>query len=232
MKYHGGTAGRLDTEKLQLSPVQQNICLACYKKSKNIDNLAEALSLPKTLLEPELQILIDKELLTKRHKQYYTNFPIETTELQEKIYRLFFDYKPILADKIIDKLIARQKDIKKIGFHGSDKPIDKLLWSLIHLFIRNTFKLEDIFAKLEYPQRVDGKRYITFGHEFQNMTDTEFSDKIDQWNFKESFLISQNTDDEQKLIVDYQLLVTYKSFAHEIYRADGLTLWIYLVKWF
>lgn len=47
---------------------------------------------------------------------------------------MYAAYFPQLSDPLAEGLLTAEKEIRAIGFHGSDKPMSQLLWWLIYLF--------------------------------------------------------------------------------------------------
>ncbi len=153
--------GQTDTQKLRDSLIRQNICAACYEKSKNIDELAGMLGIPKAYLEFDLQWLVEKEFITEQAGRYSTSFLIHTEEEKFGYYKIYYKMKEQLSDPIINGLLNACEKVREIGFYGSDAPIEKLLWLLIYRFSNYFDKRTWNSAKASI--RPDGGRYFPLG---------------------------------------------------------------------
>jgi RNA polymerase sigma-70 factor (ECF subfamily) len=145
--------------------LKQNICVACYHTPRNLNELSGYLGISKAYVEIELNWLIEREYLEKRQDKYYTTFFIENHDDTIRIANVYFRNKASFSDKLIDQLIDKQETIKKIGFHGSNEPIEKLLWFLINSFIE--YATEHYCKKqnldIEPPIKHDNAKYNILG---------------------------------------------------------------------
>jgi hypothetical protein len=102
-------------------------------------------------------------------------------------------HKESFSDKLVEKLISYQNQIKAISFHGSDKSIKQLLWFLIYTAILKYFKmpslLEILIKEMDIPPRADGGKYVPIGVEidnaenyFQEIYGNKYK-KMKDWNF-------------------------------------------------
>ncbi len=76
------------------------------------------------------------------------------------IYRVYEQHKAALSDAITAHLLSHVEDIRRIGFIGCDRPMNRLLWTLIYLFTR---KLPRPCETPLPPFRPDGGRYWPLG---------------------------------------------------------------------
>jgi len=156
-----------DINLIENSLTKQNICISCYKTSKNIDELAEILGIPKSYIEDDLDWLVKKEFIIKKQAKYSTIFFINDNDFKRRLINVFYDNKTGFSDKMIEQFISKQAEIKAIGFHGSENPIEKLLWYLIFSFTHFTIAHEcfgEIKYDLDWPIRSDGGRYFPIGY--------------------------------------------------------------------
>jgi len=142
---------------------KQNICIECYKTPKTLDELTESLGIPKAYLEDDLDWLVEREFLKLHKGRYNTMFIIYTAEFETEKMRVFMKHKTTFSDKIIERLIDQQEKIKSIGFHGSEYPIERLLWLLIYVLIKDIYLKDYTMLFEDYPIRPDGYRYIPRG---------------------------------------------------------------------
>ncbi len=157
----GQAVAQLDTEDIQKSLTKQNICIACYKEPKNLDELAGMLGIPKAYLEFDLQWLVEKEFIEKKAGYYATSFLILTKEEEFGYYEIYYKYRRELPERLVDGLCGAQEKLRDIGFYGCESRIGKLLWLLIYRF-GNYFD-ERKWTSAKAPIRPDGGRYFPLG---------------------------------------------------------------------
>jgi len=119
--------------------VKQNICLACFGRSKSITELLDLLGQPRPYLEPELQWLVNKGFIIKKKNNYQTQFFIFTSEVYKDIFYVFEKSESLFFELLVNKLVSKRSRIKSIGFYGSNWSFKKLLWSLIPNLIKYIF---------------------------------------------------------------------------------------------
>lgn len=157
-------SGRLtsfDTNNgIQSSLSRQNICLACYRKAQGVADLSSLLGIPQEYVENDVQWLVEHELLEADGQLYRTAFLIENRQAAQEKYGIYLKCKPQLSDMIVKELLAAEDKIRAICFHGSDQPMNKLLWLLIYLLGDEIFHVD---PKAEPPIRGDGGKYHMLG---------------------------------------------------------------------
>ena len=114
--------------------------------------------------------LVDREFLLLESKKYITNFGIKNRQHFHDIKDVYMKYKEEYYRKIIDYLNAHEKDIRNIGFHGCNFDWNKLLWSILTLYLRyfseseplKTLKIYNYsnINHLDLDLHKDGGRYI------------------------------------------------------------------------
>ncbi|WBW96507.1 RNA polymerase sigma factor [Oceanirhabdus sp. W0125-5] len=161
-----------DTKRVNESLIRQNICLLCYNNLKTIDEISKLTGVPKPYLEFDLNWLIDREFLTLNGNKYSTTFPIIGKKHRQDIGDLYSKTRTDYIDKIINYLYNHESDIKKIGFYGSDFETEKLMWSIIMLFLSYFSRNSDIAVKLkeknDRPIRPDGGQYYIIGNDLSD----------------------------------------------------------------
>ena len=161
----GESVSHLDIHEVEDSLVRQNICIACYREPKSLDELTSLLGIPKAYLEYDLGWLEEHEFVTYEKGKYYTTFYINSRSEQQKSYGVHCDLKEQVSDIIVNGLFEAEDTIRQIGFHGSDVPMNKLLWYLIYVFSRYFQEdNEDNSVWMNKPVRPDGGRYFPLGH--------------------------------------------------------------------
>jgi len=164
---NGNTGPDPDTKRVNDNLIRQNICLLCYgENGKTIDELTEMTGIPKPYLEFDLDWLVDREFLLLENKKYMTNFGIKDKQHFQDVKEIYIGYKEKYYRKIIDYINSHEKDIRNIGFHGCEFDWNKLLWSILTLYLRyfseseplKTIKVQDYSD--DYDLHKDGGHYI------------------------------------------------------------------------
>lgn len=145
---------------LRKSLLMQNICCACYEQGRTVAEIAGMLGVASPYIEHDLTWLVEQELITEAHGRYFTSFTISTTAQEAAIFEVFKRHQPTLSDAVVRHLMQQENVIRDIGFIGSDKPMNKLLWLLLYLFAR---RLPMPAETPEPPIRPDGGKYWPLG---------------------------------------------------------------------
>jgi len=163
-----------DTKRINESLARQNICLLCYGEGgKTIGELNNLTGIPKPYLEYDLEWLTDREFLLPVGKKYLTNFGIKSRRHFIDVKDIYVRNKELYYKKIIVYFHSHENDIREIGFYGCDFKWNKLLWSLLTLYLRyfsesgplktlkkyNSSNIGDLDLELHK----DGGRYIING---------------------------------------------------------------------
>jgi len=173
MAINGEMPPKADIRPLEDSMVRQNLCVACYEVPKSLDELTELLGIPKAYLEFDLQWLVEREFMTYENGRYATTFYINSETAKQECYKVYCSLREQVSDVIVKGLLEAEDKIRAVGFHGSDQPMEKLLWLLIYVFC-DYYQYEDGDLRLEKPIRPDGGKYFPLGY-------LEDSDKITEW---------------------------------------------------
>ena len=161
----GEVVQQVDTKEVEDNLVRQNICIACYQHPKSLDELTSLLGIPKAYLEFDLKWLVEHEFVIYEKGKYYTTFYINSRSEMQKSYGVHCSLKEQVSDIIVNGLLEAEDTIRQIGFHGSDVPMDKLLWYLIYVFSRYFQEdNEDNAVWMEKPLRPDGGKYYPLGY--------------------------------------------------------------------
>lgn len=164
----GEVVQQVDTKEVEDNLVRQNICIACYQQPKSLDELTTILGIPKAYLEFDLKWLVEHEFVIYEKGKYYTTFYINSRSEMQKSYGVHCSLKEQVSDVIVNGLLEAEDTIRQIGFHGSDAPMDKLLWYLIYVFSRyfqeDNEDNEDNAVWMEKPLRPDGGKYYPLGY--------------------------------------------------------------------
>jgi RNA polymerase sigma factor (sigma-70 family) len=161
-KLHLGTSGdrgpNPDTARVNDNLIRQNICLLCYGDSgRTIDELAEMTGIPKPYLEFDLEWLAEREFLVSEGKKYRTNFGIKNHRHFYEVRDVYITCKESYYGQIIGYINSHEKDIRSLGFYGSDFEWGKLLWCVLTLYLRYFSESEPLKALKKYnSQNLDG----------------------------------------------------------------------------
>lgn len=145
---------------LRKNLLMQNICCACYAQGRTVSELAGMLGVASPYIEHDLQWLVEQEFISEANGRYFTTFMISTTAQEAAIFGVFKAHKATLCDAIVTHILRHEHTIRDIGFIGSDRPMNKLLWLLIYLFTR---RLPMPTETPEPPIRPDGGKYWPLG---------------------------------------------------------------------
>ena len=173
MALSGQVVAQPDIRMLDENLVRQNICIACYKQPKSLDDLTEQLGIPKAYLEFDLKWLIEHEFVIHESGKYATTFYISSRSEIQQEYAIYCKMQEEVSDVIINGLLQAEENIRKIGFHGSKLPMNKLLWLFIYNFC-NYFHEDDRELWIEKPIRPDGGQYFPLGF-------VEDAEEITEW---------------------------------------------------
>lgn len=180
---NGQCVPQMDTVFIENSPVKQNLCIACYQAPRTLPQLSEYLGVPAGYLEPDLQWLVEKEFMAETPQGYVTTFMINTIRERQATYAVVKRHRSETSDVIVNGLLEAEHTIRAIGFHGSDQPMNKLLWLLIYrLFNHLSFPVRF----MEPPFRPDGGRYWPLGFDHTDEGDVEQAVDTRGWAYNGS----------------------------------------------
>lgn len=157
---NGQAVAQLDIHRINDNLLMQNILLACYDEGRTAQELAEMLGVARPYIEHDLDWLVRQEFLAEKSGRYFTTFMITTCTQETTICRVYEQHKPALSGAICQYMIDHAEDIRRIGFTGCERPMSKLLWTLIYLFTR---PLPMPCETPEPPIRPDGGKYWPLG---------------------------------------------------------------------
>ena len=171
-----------DIVKIDNSLSKQNICLACYHTPKTKEALAEQLGIPMAYIEHDLAWLVKREFIEENGSNYSTSFLITDYGMEQGEAAVILKHKNSLSGALTQELIAREEDIRAIGFYGCDKPFDKLLWLLIYQLCDC---LDIPYPDPEPPVRMDGGKYFPVGRARTDSEDEDAKTVVDTagWDY-------------------------------------------------
>lgn len=149
-----------DINLITNSLTKQNICIICYRQPRTMEQLSELLGLPMAYVESDLEWLVEHEFIAKSGSGYVTSFLITSAADEQGKYAVIKNHREKLSDVILRELAASEDAIRSIGFCGSDKPFDRLLWMLVYQFCRS---MHIPYPDLPRTARMDGGNYLPLG---------------------------------------------------------------------
>ena len=167
----GGYTDDPDTKRINDSLIRQNLCLLCYREAKTIEELVKLTGIPRPYLEYDLDWLVKREFMTLEGRKYATAFPIIGRRHMQDIATLYTATRKDLIDKVINYLWFHEKEIRAIGFYGCNFPADRLMWSVIMMFISFVSRNSPLLTRLKMidrPIRPDGGRYIVMASDLSD----------------------------------------------------------------
>lgn len=192
----GGYVGNWDPQKgcydgadsaLNESLLAQNICCDAYAAPKTVSALASDLGVAADYIEFELERLTRTQCVRQTGNRYQTAFPILSRAVLEELFEGNYAMMEAAGGDICDCIFSLAPEAAKIGFAGSEKPVERLMLCYIGLLCRETkvieFKIDQLpFASGDcswfilatdeaFPER-EGNGINTCG--YQNMTEFYF----------------------------------------------------------
>lgn len=177
-----------DIRMINNSSTKQNICIACYRQPKTPQDAATQLGIPAAYVEDDLKWLLEREFVEKNGTGYSTSFPIISASDEQAVYAVYLRHRAALSDVIVEGLTDAEEKIRAIGFHGSNAPLDKLLWLLIYQFC---IHMHIPHPDVEMPVRMDGGKYLPLGFDRSDMDTVPKNVDTAGWGFNGSM---QNDD--------------------------------------
>lgn len=191
-KLHMALSGEMNSKApdivmIKNSLTKQNICLACYDQARTTEELSDLLGIPAAYVESDLEWLVKREFVEKTGSGYATSFPIISNADEQGEYGVFLQYRSKLLNVITEELTAAQYAVREIGFYGSDRAYDRLLWLLIYQFCRS---LHISYPDVKRSVRMDGGNYLPLG--FERADDGNVSKAVDTsgWAYNGSMCIN------------------------------------------
>lgn len=116
----------------------QNICLTIRDTAKTVTEIASEMGVAADYVEEALQKLVDTQSVKQVGNKYQTMFPIWDKAANQDIFDGNVACAKRVGREILDMIYGLGEEIQKIGFHGADKGMDKLLLFLIGFLGENT----------------------------------------------------------------------------------------------
>lgn len=178
-----GQAVNPDIFMIENSLTKQNICLACYDQARTEEELADLLGLPAAYVESDLKWLLEREFVEKSGSGYATSFPVISNADEQGKYGVLLRHREKLSDVIVRELAEARDAVREIGFYGSGRPYDRLLWLLIYQFCRS---LHISYPDVKRSVRMDGGEYLPLGFDRTEEEYAETVPGISGWSYNGS----------------------------------------------
>lgn len=140
--------------------IVQNILMACYNDVCTLQDISLQIGCAVPYIEDEIAPLIDSGLLIRPSRdKYSTNIIVLTSLFERDLKNLIGDEYEKMGDMIASFASAHEKEIRSLGFIGSDMDEGAFLW---HIALISLKKLAEDFRKTKY------EKDIVFGVEDYN----------------------------------------------------------------
>ena len=160
MGINGIAVPELATVQIERNLLWQNILVACYQVPQTPEEIAQQLGVACAYIEHGLDWLLRHEFVTESKGRYATSFLIRTVQQENQVSLLFEKHQAAVVDVMVAHMLENEAAIRSIGFIGSDRPMNKLLWLLLYHFTNQlTFPVQ----LPDRPYRPDGGQYWPLG---------------------------------------------------------------------
>lgn len=109
----------------------QNICIVAYEQAKTVTEIASELGVSADFIEDTLERLLKVQAISRISDKYRTTFPILSAQAMEDIMGGNRKLAKEKAGEILDGIYALEDEIRKVGFIGSDREMNRLLLILL-----------------------------------------------------------------------------------------------------
>lgn len=133
------------------------------------------MSLP--YMEDKLAELCEYELLKKDGNKYYTNIVIFTRDFANEVNAKTAKLREKIADLLTDSIAAHEKDVRDIGFFGSDMRGNTFAWQMVSFVLyQAVIEILQNKIKVVYPKDKFGTECFIWGveHGEENSWESKF----------------------------------------------------------
>ncbi len=169
-------------QRVHESLLMQNILICSHRAARTIPEMAELLGVATPYIEHDVEWLVSQEYLVEEKGRYGTAFLIQDAQLEKAMLNVIARHKEGISGAIAQRLLAREAQIRDLGFIGCDRPMDRLLWWLLYHCCASLRHPVDVPTP---PLRPDGGQY--FIRAFDRTIPAEGS-LIDGWCYNGSML--------------------------------------------
>lgn len=202
----GGWVGKWDrakgnydnADKALEGLLPQNICLTIRENAKTVTEIASDLGVAADYVEEALQKLVDTQSVKKVGNKYQTMFPIWNGVVNEDVFDGNMRYVHGEAKEILDMIYSLEDEIRKVGFYGSHKEIQKLILFLVGYVCQNTEN--NMFEVDKLPFTGDDKAWYILGtteKEFNSYDACGINSNGSGFGLKEFYFSQEYTEDNR-----------------------------------
>jgi hypothetical protein len=111
----------------------KQIFAACAKEAKTVRQIADEIGVAPVYFEEKLRYLLDNRFLKESSGgKYLTDFIVYPAQVHADLQAELSEIYDTLGKEATDLLRSAEKDIRAVGFYGSDLPFGTLLWILYY----------------------------------------------------------------------------------------------------
>lgn len=196
----------------------QNICLTIRENAKTVTEIASDLGVAADYVEEALQKMVDTQSVKQVGNKYQTMFPIWDGAVNRDVFEGNVACAKGQGKEILDMVYALEEEIINIGFHGSDKGLEKLLLFLIGFLCDNT--VDNHFETDKLPFTGDEKAWFilaTTAREFDSYQPYGLNSNGSWFGLREYYFVQEFTEDNRSQRTEEQ-----KAF-YAIYKGEEVT---------
>lgn len=148
------------------SKISQNILFACYNDKLTAEQISLEIGVSLPYMEDKLAELCEYELLKKEGNRYFTNIVIFTKDFSKEVNTKTNKLREKIADILTESINKHEKDVRNIGFYGSNMGSNSFSWQMIS-FILYQAVIEILHNKIKivYPKDKFGTECFVWGAE-------------------------------------------------------------------
>lgn len=147
-----------DINDTMKSLLAKNICVSAYRKPKTVTEISSELGVAADYVEFELKKLLKIEAVKQVSDRYSTMFPILNKADNADMWGGNYDLALSEAGGLLDMVLERMEEIRKIGFTCSEKPAEKLILFVLGYLCTNI--PENQFPSHMLPFGKDNKKWF------------------------------------------------------------------------
>ncbi len=148
------------------SKISQNILFACYNDKLSAEQISLKIGVALPYMEDKLKELLDNDFIKKDGNRYYTNIVIFTEDFTNEVSKKTIFLREKIADIIQKSIDEHEKEVRNIGFSGSDMNTQSLQWQMTSFILYRAI-IDNIQNKIQltYPKDKFGTECFVWGSE-------------------------------------------------------------------
>ena len=159
------------------SKISQNILFACYNDKLSAEQISLEIGVSLPYMEDKLAELCEYELLKKDGNKYYTNIVIFTRDFANEVNAKTAELREKIADLLTDSIAVHEKDVRDIGFFGSNMRGNTFAWQMVSFILyQAVIEILQNKIKVVYPKDKFGTECFIWGaeHGEENSWESKF----------------------------------------------------------